>query len=616
MSDRVREYFVQCGVITRIMFQDLMPGAVIGPKDGQNFEYGWQDDFAEAYLITNVGRVRQHNEDCAVLCAPSDPDLLESHGALFAVADGMGGANAGEVASRMALCTLLEEYFQGPADQEIPSSLREAVQNANAKIYAHSQNHPECQGMGTTLSALVIKDNWAYIAQVGDSRVYLHRQGLGMRQLTRDHSYVAKQVRKGELSPEEAENHEMKNLITRSVGIKEKVKVDLFHLELQPNDTFLICSDGLCGLIQDDVISDCIKIRGVRTKTFTMVNKALEAGGFDNTTAVCVQIHKLAATIPAPQPTVFKPALQAHAPAPVQTPAPIQTPAPAQEKAPENKSGADSAFEGLEGLDDDFESFDSIHIDLESEHGVEEEEKPRRSGPYAIGDGKSKDKAPPILWVVIGVGVLLILVAMYWIFLAGNGGGNRVTPGVGVSTDTQAMPGAETLHPAIKIYENTGDYQRAMDEAKRLATQTGSAANLNAIEDLRKRFMAKIEVLLNKTPFAHQDQEEAARLLSEALAVDENAAIQELQVQVQQEIAAHKFMLLEVDTTAGVATFSINNPYYSSKQQRVKEGDMLQDRFRVDLITAQRVRLADTKISGPAGQRMLTAQIRMPVSNE
>lgn len=591
------------------MLQDLLPGTSLGPKDGQNFEYGWQNDFFEAYLITNVGLVRTHNEDCAVICAPSDPKVLEEHGLLFAVADGMGGANAGEIASHMALHNIVSQYYHGPSDQEIPSSLREAVQEANIKVYEQAQENEEYQGMGTTVSSLIVKDNWAYIAQVGDSRVYLHRQGLGLRQLTRDHSYVAKQIRKGELSPEEAENHELKNLITRSVGIKDKVKVDLFHLELQPNDTFMICSDGLCGLVSDDVIAETIKIRGVRTKTFTMINKALESGGHDNVSVICLQVNKLPDRAPAPQPTIIKPHLQGATPKP-------QTPLPQKNQAKTPSTGEVSPFEGLDDLDDEFESFDSIHIDLESEHGIDhDEDRPPSSGAYRISESEKKIKPPLILWITLGLGILLMLVALFWVMGGGNRSSSSRAPAP-ISPIPQEVNPAQTIHPAIKMYDTGATYQQAMREAKSLFAQSDAEENAQAIENLRNRFVEKVELLLSKAPYSANDQEQAASMVAEALEIDEHPTIQQLQIKVQHEIAAHKFMLIEVDSEDESATIAINNQYYPEKQQTVRQGDLLQDRFRIELITPQRVRLADTQISGPAGQRMLTAHIRMPVSDQ
>ena len=227
---------------------------------------------------TDTGRVRKGNEDA----------FLAVDG-LFAVADGMGGASAGEYASRMALHTLNSAYFKGPA-QPIPTALRAAVESANEKIFEESENNPEYSGMGTTVSAVVVQGDWAYIAQVGDSRVYLLRERSGIHQLTHDHSLVAEQVRSGLISEEEARNHALKNLITRAVGIKESVRVDLFAIHLKPQDTLLICSDGLCNMVSDSDIAAALALGDLKYCTRKLVEQALEGGGIDNITAVTLRV--------------------------------------------------------------------------------------------------------------------------------------------------------------------------------------------------------------------------------------------------------------------------------------------------------------------------------------
>jgi hypothetical protein len=371
----------------------------------------------------------------------------------------------------------------------------------------------------------------------------------------------------------------------------------------------MICSDGLCGLVSDDIIAETIKIRGVRTKTFTMINKALESGGYDNVSVICIQVNKLAQKAPAPQPTIIKPHLQGATPKP-------KTPIPQKDQGKTTPAGDISPFEGLDDLDDDFESFDSIHIDLESEHGIDQDEdKPPSSGAYRISEADSKIKPPLILWITVGAGLLLMLVALIWVF-----GGDSSSSSSSSSTPsdllTPNIPTTSAIHPALKMYDTGASYGQAMKEAKSLYANADTTENEQAIEKLRGRFIAKVELLLSNVPFSVKDQEQAASLVSNALEVDEHPAIQQLQIKVQHEIAAHKFMLLDVNSADESATFAINNQYYPEKQQTLRQGDLLQDRFRVELITPQRVRLADTQISGPAGQRMLTAHIRMPVSDK
>jgi protein phosphatase len=208
---------------------------------------------------------------------------------MLAVADGMGGASAGEYASRMTLNLLSHAYFASP-NSTVPKAMRSAVETANAKVFEESEVNPALSGMGTTCSALVVHGSWAYIAQVGDSRVYLLRERSGIHQLTYDHSLVAEQVRSGLISEEEARTHTLKNLITRAVGIKGAIKVDLFSIELQRGDTLLICSDGLSNMVSDEQISETLSIGDLRTNAHELVNLALAGGGTDNITAVVMRV--------------------------------------------------------------------------------------------------------------------------------------------------------------------------------------------------------------------------------------------------------------------------------------------------------------------------------------
>lgn len=271
--------------------EDLVPLTDFGPLDAKQYEYGWQGEYLEAYMISDVGKKREKNEDSCILTAPSSPDLTERRGVMLAVADGMGGASAGEYASRMTLNVLSHEYFESP-NSTVPKAMRTALEAANARVFEESEVNPSLSGMGTTCSAMVVYGDWAYIAQVGDSRVYLLRERSGMHQLTHDHSLVAEQVRSGLISEEEARTHTLKNLITRAVGIKEGVKVDLFALELQRGDTFLICSDGLSNMVSDAQIAETMAIEDLRTNAHELVNLALAGGGTDNITAVVLRVNE------------------------------------------------------------------------------------------------------------------------------------------------------------------------------------------------------------------------------------------------------------------------------------------------------------------------------------
>lgn len=271
------------------MFADLIPRTDYGPLEGRNFEHGWRGPYLQAHLLSDVGKKREKNEDSCIMCVPETLGLAEERGLLFAVADGMGGASAGEYASRVALHTLDTTYYGG-ARQPIPMGLRTAIETANEKIFEESESNPSYSGMGTTVSAVVVLGDWAYIAQVGDSRVYLLRERSGIHQLTHDHSLVAEQVRSGLISEDEARNHALKNLITRAVGIKETVRVDLFAVRLRVQDTLLLCSDGLCNMVADTDIASALALGDLKYCTRKLVEQALEGGGIDNITAVTLRV--------------------------------------------------------------------------------------------------------------------------------------------------------------------------------------------------------------------------------------------------------------------------------------------------------------------------------------
>ncbi len=268
---------------------ELVPHTEHGPLDGLNYETAWTGVYLDAHLSTNVGLKRKNNEDACTFCAPESTELSEQCGFMFAVADGMGGALAGEHASRMALQTLVQAYYAQPG-MPIPFALREAVVQANDLVFNEAHSNPDFSGMGTTVSALVIHGNWAYVAQVGDSRVYLLRNQEHLLQVTRDHSLVAEQVRNGIISEEEARTHSLRNLITRAVGIKPQVDVDVFVLKLQKHDTLLLCSDGLSGLVSDLQIGHVLRADSLSFVTQDLIDKALHGGGNDNITTVAVRV--------------------------------------------------------------------------------------------------------------------------------------------------------------------------------------------------------------------------------------------------------------------------------------------------------------------------------------
>lgn len=224
---------------------------------------------------TDVGKVRANNQD-----APIVSEKLR----LYGVADGMGGHKGGEVASTSARDDLLREL-----EGKTPSvaALSGAIEEVNRQIY-HQQEHDDAlTGMGTTLSVLWMSDNFVYIGHVGDSRVYLLRDGE-FKQMTLDHSLVEQLVREGVLTEEEAQNHPMRNIITRAIGTDESVEVDVVVEERRKGDLWLACSDGLHGLVDDRQMRDALRQYAPEKAANVLLKAALDAGGRDNVTLVIV----------------------------------------------------------------------------------------------------------------------------------------------------------------------------------------------------------------------------------------------------------------------------------------------------------------------------------------
>ena len=227
--------------------------------------------------VTDTGRRRRHNED-AFVCEPP----------LFAVADGMGGAQAGEVASNLAAAALREDRAERAGGEE---RVDELIQEANRRVYQRQSQDASASGMGTTMTVALVEDGHVAIGHVGDSRAYLIR-GHSLEQLTEDHSLVAELVRSGKLSPEEAEGHPQRSVITRALGTDPDVDVDTVSVETRPGDLFLLCSDGLTSMVDDDtILQEIERNRGdLKTAAKALVRAANKGGGEDNITVIFFEI--------------------------------------------------------------------------------------------------------------------------------------------------------------------------------------------------------------------------------------------------------------------------------------------------------------------------------------
>lgn len=238
---------------------------------------------------TDVGLRRDHNEDCFASWSSTDPAQIAKLGELMIVADGMGGSAAGEVASRTAVDTVIEQYRDGGENPD--QALKQAVEAAHRAVYRLGREKAELAGMGTTCTAISVRGRELRYAHVGDSRAYLVRNGH-IRQLTSDHSLVAQLVQQRLMTPEQARLDPRRNVLTRSIGVGESVEVDqgVFNAELMPTDTILLCSDGLHGLVNDEELAKVAAQKDLDQACAEFVALARERGGYDNITVMLARL--------------------------------------------------------------------------------------------------------------------------------------------------------------------------------------------------------------------------------------------------------------------------------------------------------------------------------------
>ena len=240
--------------------------------------------------LTDPGRVRTRNEDCFGAFEPADPAVLRTRGRLFVVADGMGSHARGDVASRLAVETVRDVYYDHALPEMLPRALHLSVQTANTVVYREGQRDVGEPRMGTTLTMLVVRDHEAFVAHVGDSRAYLIR-GTQIRQLTEDHSLVSELVQKGVLSAAEAEHHPSTHIILRALGTSREVAVDVHGpLSLIAGDTLVLCTDGLSRLVTPNEIRRLAQGSSPHQACERLVSLANRRGGPDNITLQVIQI--------------------------------------------------------------------------------------------------------------------------------------------------------------------------------------------------------------------------------------------------------------------------------------------------------------------------------------
>ncbi len=237
----------------------------------------------KTFSITDVGMIRKINQDYVYTSEKPVGNLPN----LFLVADGMGGHKAGDYASRCAVETICE-MVEKSLEKEPAVILQKAIEAANEQVYQMAKVDEKYEGMGTTVVAATLLGNCLQVANVGDSRLYV--VGNNIKQITRDHSWVAEMVRLGEMDRDMAKNHAKKNIITRAIGASEKVEIDFFSVELTEGESILLCSDGLTNMLEDEEIRMIMQgQRDVVERVQTLVEEANKRGGMDNISVVLIE---------------------------------------------------------------------------------------------------------------------------------------------------------------------------------------------------------------------------------------------------------------------------------------------------------------------------------------
>jgi serine/threonine protein phosphatase PrpC len=250
----------------------------------------------EIVRLTDVGQRRDHNEDAIA----SDTAM-----GFVILADGMGGYKAGEVASEIAVLSItaeLKEAMQDLRPGQVDSSLNmqaearliiDAVRNANEAIYNVSQTQPQCAGMGTTLVLGLFTNNKLLVGHIGDSRMYRYRQ-TQLEQITEDHSLLQEQIKSGLITPEQAKYASNKNLVTRALGVDPEVELELHEYDVEAEDIYLLCSDGLSDLVDDEVIQNTLNMLSsdLTVTAQTLIDMANDSGGKDNISVILVRVKK------------------------------------------------------------------------------------------------------------------------------------------------------------------------------------------------------------------------------------------------------------------------------------------------------------------------------------
>ena len=241
---------------------------------------------------SHVGQLREDNEDFFGVHEPVDEEDLRARGRLAVVCDGMGGGVCGLTASRLAVKIMIREYRDAPPEVSVEEALRRGLESANTEVFKAGIDNVRYRGMGTTATAIAVLEDEAYLAHVGDSRAYLVRDE-SISQITDDHTLVNKLLRSGAITEEQARDHPQSHVITRCIGGRPRVEVDIIGpLALQTGDRFVLCSDGLYGQVNDDAILYAVCTHPPREACQSLVEQANDSGGADNITVLILSVEE------------------------------------------------------------------------------------------------------------------------------------------------------------------------------------------------------------------------------------------------------------------------------------------------------------------------------------
>lgn len=243
----------------------------------------------KAVVVSDLGNIRTNNEDMGLFFKIADENVLREKGYMLIVADGMGGHNAGEVASRMATDIICKEYYN-QSNSSVEKNLEKALTLANKTIFEKASSDQACQGMGTTCTVLVVIEHDVYYAHVGDSRAYILKNGSIM-QITEDHTYVQQLVNSGDITAAEAAVHPKRNILTNAMGTKADLRIDTGKCKysFEKNDRLLLCSDGLYDYLNDEELNKVLVENSLINAAANMIALAKQRGGHDNITVVLAE---------------------------------------------------------------------------------------------------------------------------------------------------------------------------------------------------------------------------------------------------------------------------------------------------------------------------------------